>query len=65
MSVQNIVDCTGHIRGGNKKDANFFEESLFDQMNELDPKNKLVNLHMFDEASVFIKSIKYLRLSIL
>ena len=52
MSVKNIVDCTGHITGGHKKYANFFVESFFSKMNDLDPKKKLVDLHMFDEASV-------------
>ena len=36
MSVQKILDCTGHITGGHKKDANFVAESLFDTMNDLD-----------------------------
>ena len=52
MSVQNIVDFTGHITVGNKKDANYFAESFFDPINGLDLEKKLVDLHMFDGASV-------------
>ena len=37
VSVQNIVDCTGHIIGGHKKDDKFVADSLFDTMNDLDP----------------------------
>ena len=37
VSVQNIVNCTGHITGGHNKDANFFADSFFDPMNYLDP----------------------------
>ena len=56
MSVQNIVDCTGHITGGHKKDDKCVAESLFDPKNDLDPEKKLVDLHMFDGVSVFIKA---------
>ena len=52
VSAQNIFDCTGHITGGHKKDSNCFAGSLFDPMNDLDPKKKIVDLHMFDGASV-------------
>ena len=52
------MDCTGHITGGHKKDANFFVESFFDPMNEIDPEKKLVDLHMFDGASVCRKAKK-------
>ena len=52
MSVQEIVDCTGHITGGHKKDDNVFAESLFDTMNELDPDKKFEDLSMFDGAIV-------------
>ena len=37
VSVQNIVDCTGHITGGHKKGDKFVAESFFDPMNDLDP----------------------------
>ena len=56
--VQKIVNCKGHITGGHKKDAIFFAESLFDPMNDLDPEKKLVDLHMFDGASVCRKAKK-------
>ena len=52
VSVQNIVDFTGHITGGHKKDNKFVAESFFYTMNDLDPEKKLVDLHMFDGASV-------------
>ena len=54
------MDCTGHITGGQNKDAIFFAESLFDPMNGLDTENKLVDLHMFDGASVCNDSIALL-----
>ena len=37
VSVQNIVECIGHITCGHKKDAIVFAESFFDPMNDLDP----------------------------
>ena len=52
VSVQSIVDCTGHIKGGHNKDDKFVAESFFDPMNDLDPEKKLVDLHMFDGASM-------------
>ena len=48
VSVQNILDCTGHITGGHKEYAKFVAEILFDPMNDLDPEKKIVDLHMFD-----------------
>ena len=56
VSVQNIVDCTGHITYGHKKDAKFVAESLFYPMNDLDPEKKIVDLHVFDGASVCRKA---------
>ena len=61
VSVQNIVDCTGHITGVHKKYAKFVAESFFDPMDDLDPENKLVDLHMFYGASVCRKSQKILK----
>ena len=58
MSVQKIVDCTGHIKGCHKKDTKFVAESFFDPMNDLDIEKKLVDLHMFYGASVCRKSQK-------
>ena len=52
VSVKNIMDCTGHITVGHKKDAKFVAESFFDPMNDLNPEKKLVDLRMFDGASV-------------
>ena len=34
--VQNIVDCTGQIKGVHKKDDNVLAEIFFDPMNDLD-----------------------------
>ena len=65
MSVQNIVYCIGHITGGQNKVDKFVTESLFGPINDLDTEKKLVNLHMFDGASVYRKAQKYLMLSIL
>ena len=61
MSVQNIVDCTGHITGGHKKDAKFVADSFFDPMNDFDPEKKLVDLHMFGGAWVCRKDQKLLK----
>ena len=36
VSVQNSVDCTGHIISGQKKDARFIADSFFDTMNYID-----------------------------
>ena len=59
MSVQNIVYCTGHITGGRKKGAKFVAESFFDPMIDLYQEKELVDLHVFDGASVCIKAQKY------
>ena len=61
VSVQKIVDCTCNIIGGHKKDAKFVAYSFFYPMNYLDPENKLVDLHMFDGASMFRKYQKILK----
>ena len=37
ISVQNTVDCTGHITGGHNKDAKFVAKSFFDTMNDIYP----------------------------
>ena len=52
MSFQQIVECTGHIIGCNKKDAIIFAENFFDTMNDLGTEKKPVDLHMFNGASV-------------
>ena len=61
VSVQNIVDCTGHITGDYKKDDKFVADSLFDPINDLDTENKLVDPYMFDEASVCRKAQNILK----
>ena len=53
------MDYTGHIKGGHKKDAICFADSFFDPMNDLDPEKKLVDLQMFDGATVCRKAQKY------
>ena len=50
------MDCTGHIKGGQKKDDKIVSESFFDPMNDFDPEKKLVDLHMFDGSSVCRKA---------
>ena len=55
------MDCTGHITGGHKEDTKFVVEILFDTMNDFDPEKKLMDLHIFDGASVCRKSNKILK----
>ena len=52
------MDCTGHIKGVHKKDANFVADSFFDPMNDLDLEKKIVHLHMFDRVSVLRRAKK-------
>ena len=59
MSVQKIVEYTVHIIGGHKEYSKIVVEGFFDPMNDLDPEQKLVDLHMFDGDSVFRKAQKY------
>ena len=59
VSIQKIVECTGHITGGHKKDATFFAGIFFYPVNEIDPEKKIVALHMFDGASVCRKAKTY------
>ena len=63
VSFQNIVEFTGHITGGHKKDAKYVADVFFDPMNDLDTENKLVDLHMFDGASLCRKSQKILKVA--
>ena len=56
VSVQNILDCTGHITGVQKKDTKFVADSFYDTVNGLDPYKKFLDLHMFDVASVCRKA---------
>ena len=39
----------------------FFADSFFGPINDLDPENKLMDLHMFDGSSVCIKAQKILK----
>ena len=52
------MEYTGHIIGGHKKDAKFVAKSFFYPMDYLDQEKKLVDLHMFDGASVCRKAKK-------
>ena len=56
--VQNILDCTGHITGGHKKNAKFLAGGFFDTMNFPDPEKKLLDLYMFNGDSVCRKAQK-------
>ena len=47
VSVQNVVDCTGHITGGHRNYAKLVEESFFDPISDLDPENNILDLNMF------------------
>ena len=38
VSFQKIVEFTGHITGGHKRDSKFVAGSFFDPMNDLDPE---------------------------
>ena len=49
VSVQKIVDCKGHITGSHNKDANCFEESFFDPMNDL---------HLWKKTVAYISSME-------
>ena len=59
MSIQNILNFTGHVNGGYKKDAKSISKSFFDTMNDLDLEKKLVDPHMFDGVRVCRKAQKY------
>ena len=50
------MEFTGHITGGHNKYTKFVADSLFDPMYNFDPEKKLVDLHMFDRASVCRKA---------
>ena len=59
VSVQNIMDCTGHITDGHKNDSKFVAEILFNTINDIDPEKKCVDLYIFDGSSVCRKAKKY------
>ena len=61
VSVQKILNCGGQITCDHNEDAKFVAEGFFDQMNDLDPENKLVDLHMFYGASVCRKAKQILK----
>ena len=55
------MDCTDHVTGEHKKDADCFAETFFDTMDDLDAENKPVDVHIFDGASVCRKAQKILK----
>ena len=55
------MDCTGNITGGNKKDDEFVPDIFFDPMNDLDQEKKILDLHMFNIASVCRRVQKILK----
>ena len=55
------MDCTDHVTGGYKKDADFFAETFFDTMDDLDAENKPVDVHIFDGTSVCRKAQQILK----
>ena len=52
VSVQNILYYTDNITGVLKKDAKTFVEGFFDPLDDLDTEKKLLDLNMFDGASL-------------
>ena len=58
MSVENILECKGHITGVHKRDTKFVADIFFDSINDINPEKKLVYLHMFNAANVYRKAKK-------
>ena len=50
-AVLEIVDCTGHLEHGGKKDASYISELFLPHMQKLDPEKRVVDLLYFDGAS--------------
>jgi hypothetical protein len=50
-AVLDIVDCTGHMAEGGKKDAAYLAGLCFPHLEKLDPEQKLLDLILFDGAS--------------
>ena len=46
-----LVDCTGHLAAGGKKDASFLAEKIITYLQRVDKGQTLVDLVMFDGAS--------------
>ena len=46
--VLDVVDCTGHVAEGNKKDAFFICQQMLPCMRQIDPEKKLFDLIAFD-----------------
>ena len=49
--VLEIVDCTGHLAGGGKKDARFIAGLFKPHMDRIDPEKKFFDVVFFDGAS--------------
>ena len=50
-AVLDIVDCSGHVSKGYKKDAAYVAELFLPHMKKLDPKKELFDFVTFDGAS--------------
>ena len=55
-AVLDIVDCSGHMSKGGKKDAAYLARLILPHMKKLDPDKCLVDLLYFDGASNVQKS---------
>jgi hypothetical protein len=50
-AVLDIVDCTGHLEEGGKKDAVYLADLCFPHMEKLDPNHQFFDLILFDGAA--------------
>ena len=69
-TVLEIVDCTGHLSNGGKKDASFIANTFLPHLAKLDPKKTRSDLSLFDGAGNIQKggeilSVKYPRMTVL
>ena len=51
IAVMDIVDCTGHLEKGGKKDAKYIATCFEPHMKELDPEESKMDCVFFDGAS--------------
>ena len=57
MLVQKIVDFTGHITCGHKKDAEFVSDIFFDPINDLDPEKNMWT-YIYSMEAVCVERLK-------
>ena len=50
-AVLDVVDCSGHMSKGGKKDASYIAQLFLPHMKKLDPGKNLIDLVYFDGAS--------------